>query len=238
VSTPSGIWPATPASCRPTRSTATTGSILPTKPGPIVEALCWNHGRRKFLELAGIAANARRGKNAPPVSPIALEAIKRIDALFAIEREINGVSAEERLAARRSRSAPLVAVLEGWMRAERAKLSRHNAVAKAIDYLLTRWPAFTRFLDDGRICLTNNAAERALRGLALGRKSWLFAGSERGAERAAIMYTLIQTVKLNDIDPQAWLADVLSRIAETPQNRLSDLLPWNWMSDRSSRAPA
>ena len=104
--------------------------------------------------------------------------------------------------------------------------------------MLTRWPAFSRFLEDGRICLTNNAAERALRGLALGRKSWLFAGSERGAERAAIMYTLIQTAKLNDIDPQAWLADTLSKIAETPQTRLSKLLPWNWMSDPRSRAAA
>ena len=208
------------------------------KPGPIVEALCWSHARRKFFELADIAANARRGKNAAPIAPIALEAVKRIDAIFEIEREINGVTAEERLAARRSRSAPLVAALEEWTRSERAKLSRHNAVAKAIDYMLTRWPAFSRFLEDGRICLTNNAAERALRGLALGRKSWLFAGSERGAERAAIMYTLIQTAKLNDIDPQAWLADTLSKIAETPQTRLGKLLPWNWMSDRRSRAAA
>ena len=104
--------------------------------------------------------------------------------------------------------------------------------------MLTRWPAFSRFLEDGRICLTNNAAERALRGLALGRKSWLFAGSERGAERAAIMYTLIQTAKLNDIDPQAWLADTLSKIAETPHTRLGKLLPWNWMSDRRPRAAA
>ena len=212
------------------------------RPGPILEALCWSHGRRKFFELADIAANARRGKDAWPISPIALEAVKRIDLVFDIEREINGLSAEERLAARRLRSAPLVAALEEWMRAERTKLSRHNAVAKAMDYMLTRWPAFTRFLDDGRICLTNNAAERALRGLALGRKSWLFAGSERGAERgaerAAVMYTLIQTAKLNDVDPQAWLADVLSRIAETPQSRLCELLPWNWTTARLARAAA
>ena len=114
------------------------------------------------------------------------------------------------------------------MRAERAKLSRHAEVAKAIDYMLTRWPAFTGFLDDGRICLSNNSAERALRGLALGRKSWLFAGSERGAERAALMYTLIQTAKLNNVDPQAWLADVLARIAGTSQTQLAELLPWNW----------
>src|SRR5271155_2973500 len=122
---------------------------------------------------------ARRGRTATPISPIAFEAVRRIDALFDIEREINGLSAAGRLAVRQERGTPLVAALEAWMRAERAKLSRHNAVAKAIDYMLTRWQAFTRFLDDGRICLSNNAAERALRGLALGRKSWLFAGSER-----------------------------------------------------------
>jgi transposase len=178
----SGISRASPASCRPTPMAATIGSIsLIANQAPIVEALCWSHSRRKFFELADIAANARRGRDASPISPIALEAVRRIDAVFDIEREINGFSAEDRLAARRLRIAPLIAALEEWMRAERAKLSRHNAVAKAIDYMLTRWPAFTRFLEDGPICLTNNAAERALRGLALGRKSWLFAGSERGA---------------------------------------------------------
>jgi transposase len=137
------------------------------KPGPVVEALCRSHARRKFFELADIAANARQGKNAPPISPIALEAVKRIDALFGIEREINGLSVGKRLAAAAGEERPLVAALEGWMRAERAKLSRHVAVAKAIDYMLTRWQAFTRFLDAGRICLSNNAAEHALRGLAL-----------------------------------------------------------------------
>ena len=114
------------------------------------------------------------------------------------------------------------------------KLSRHAGVAKAIDYMLTRWPAFTRFLDDGRICISNNAAERALRGLALARKSWLFAGSQRGAERAAFMLTLIYTAKLNGVDPQAWLADVLRRIADTPQPQLRHLLPWNWRASPSS----
>jgi transposase len=208
------------------------------KPSPIVEALCWSHARRKFFELADIAANTRRGKKATPISPIALEAVKRIDALFDIERDINGFSVEKRLAARHERSAALVAALEAWMRAERAKLSRHAAVAKAMDYMLTRWGAFTRFLNDGRTCLTNNAAERALRGLALGRKSWLFAGSERGAERAALMYTLIQTAKLNDLDPQAWLADVLARIADTPQTQLAKLLPWKWGPERSHKKAA
>jgi hypothetical protein len=114
------------------------------------------------------------------------------------------------------------------MRDERAKLSRHNAVAKAMDYMLKRWPAFAAFLADGRICLTNNTAERALRGIALGRKSWMFAGSDRGGQRAAAMYSLIVSAKLNDIDPQAWLADVLARIAEHPARRLGELLPWNW----------
>ena len=197
-------------------------------PGPVTEALCWAHGRRKFFELADIAANKRRGKRAPPISPLALEAVTRIDALFDIEREINGEPAERRLEERRERSAPLLADLEGWMRTRRAGLSRHASVAKAIDYMLKRWDGFASFLDDGRICLTNNAAERALRPLCLGRRSWLFAGSDRGGVRAAAMYTLIGTARLNDVDPQAWLADTLARIAETPQTRLEELLPWNW----------
>ena len=119
-------------------------------PGPVTEALCWAHGRRKFYELADIAAGKRRGKRAPPISPLALEAVKRIDALFDIEREINGETAERRLAVRRERSAPLVAELEDWMRMERAGLSRHASAAKAMDYMLKRWGSFARFLDDGR----------------------------------------------------------------------------------------
>jgi transposase len=196
--------------------------------GPITAALCWAHARRQFFELADIAANARRGKNAAAISPIALEAVKRIDALFDIERSINGQSAEERLRVRKEQSAPLLAALEGWLREQRSRLSRSSSVAEPIDYMLRRWDRFARFIDDGRICLTNNAAERALRGFALGRKSWLFAGSERGADRAAVMVTLIMTAKLNDVDPQAWLADVLARIADIPQPRLPELLPWNW----------
>ena len=190
--------------------------------------MCWSHARRQFFELADIAANARRGKNAPAISPVALEAVQRIDALFDIERNINGLSAEERLRVRQERSAPILAALEAWLREERSRLSRSASVAKPIDYVLRRWVRFVRFIDDGRVCLSNNAAERALRGFALGRKSWLFAGSERGAERAAAMATLIMTAKLNDIDPLAWLADVLGRIADIPQSRLPELLPWNW----------
>ena len=198
------------------------------KPEPITEALCWAHARRKFFELADIAANARRGKDAPPISPLALEAVRRIDAVFDLERAINGADAAHRLAVRQADAAPLVAELERWMRAERERLSRHAPVAKAMNYMLSRWPSFTRFLEDGRICLTNNAAERALRGVALGRKAWLFAGSERGGDRAAFMYTLIDTAKLNGVDPQAWLADVLARIADMPLSRLPELLPWKW----------
>ena len=124
------------------------------------------------------------------------------------------------------------------MRCLRSRLSRHAPVAEAIDYVLRRWPAFIRFLDDGRICLTNNAAERALRGFALGRRSWLFAGSERGADRAAAIATLIMTAKLNDVDPQAWLADVLARIADTPQSRLHELAPWKWKARQEIMASA
>jgi len=211
------------------------------KPGPIVEAACWVHARRPFFAMADLAENARRrvqGRTPGVISPLALEAVRRIDALFEIERSINGQSGEQRRAIRRELSAPLVADLESWLCEQRAKLSRGNDLAKAMDYLLKRWPAFTHFLDDGRICLSNNAAERALRGIALGRKSWLFAGSDRGGQRAATMYSLIVTAKMNDVDPQAWLADVLARIAGHPASRIDELLPWYWRprSEPHSRA--
>ena len=150
-----------PPLCSATRGIVraiTRSSICRPSPGSVIEALCWAHGRRKFYEFADIAANKRRGKRAPPISPLALEAVKRIDALFDIEREINGKPAGHRHAVRRERSAPLVAELEDWMRMERAGLSRHAAVAKAMDYMLKRWDSFVHFLDDGQICLTNNAA--------------------------------------------------------------------------------
>jgi hypothetical protein len=198
------------------------------QPAPIAEALCWAHARRKFFELADIAANSRRGKDAAPISPLALEAVRRIDAVFDLERAINGADAGLRFAVRQTEAAPLVTELERWMRSERERLSRHAPVAKAMNYMLSRWPSFTRFLEDGRICLTNNAAERELRGAALGRKAWPFTGSERGGDRAAFMYALIGTAKLNGVDPQAWLADVLARIADMPLSRLPELLPWNW----------
>ncbi|RYC28731.1 IS66 family transposase [Lichenibacterium minor] len=200
------------------------------KPAPIIEAACWAHARRKFFELADIegAARQRAQKKVAVIAPLALEAVRRMDELFAIEREANGRSASERLAVRSLRSAPIVAALEDWMRAERVRLPGAAPVAKAMNYMLDRWPSFAHLLDDGRVCMTNNAAERALRGLALGRKAWLFAGSNRGGQRAAFFNSLIVTAKLNDVDPQAWLADVLGRIASHPAQRLAELLPWNW----------
>jgi transposase len=197
------------------------------KPVPILEAACWSHGRRKFFDLA------KTGE-----APIAAEAVRRIDELFAIERAINGKAPEQRLAVRREKSAPLVTDLEIWIRQQRDLLSSGNDTAKAINYLLNRWAAFTRFLDDGRVCLTNNAAERALRGVAVGRRNWTFAGSDAGGHRAAAIYTLIETCKMNDVDPQAWLADVLARLPDHPASKVADLLPWNWKADQQSKVAA
>ena len=188
------------------------------KAGPIIEAACWAHARRKFFDLA------RLGK-----APIATEAVKRIDVLFAIEREINGVIPQERLRVRQERSRPLIIELQTWLREQRARLSKNSDTTKAINYSLNRWDAFARFLDDGRLCMSNNAAERELRAVALGRKNWTFAGSDEGGRRAAAIYTLIATAKLNDIDPQAWLADVLARLPDHPAKRIHELLPWNWL---------
>ena len=159
------------------------------KGGPIIEAACWAHGRRKFFDLARLTK-----------APIAAEAVKRIDVLFAIERDINGLTAQERLRVRQERSRSLIFELEAWLREQRARLSRNNDTTKAINYCLSRWDAFSRFLDDGRLCMTNNAAERELRVVAVGRKNWTFAGSDDGGRRAAAIYSLIATAKLNNID--------------------------------------
>lgn len=197
------------------------------RPGVILEAACWAHGRRKFFELAELQK-----------APVAIDAVGRIDALFAIEREINGKMPDERRAVRQERSKPLVDALETWLRQERKKLSSKAPVAKAIDYSLKRWRSFTRFLDDGRLCMSNNAAERAVRGIAVGRRNWTFCGSDSGGNRAAAMFTLIETCKLNGVDPRAWLADVLARIADHPARQIADLLPWNWASTRAAATQA
>ncbi len=204
-------------------------AVAATKEVPITFAFCHAHARRKFFELADIQKSARdRKRKGKPISPIALEAVKRFDALFEIERQINGLSAGERLAVRQEKSKPLFDEMHEWLTKERATLSRSSEVTEPIDYMLKRWEGFALFLEDGRVCLTNNAAERALRGVALGRKNWTFAGSQRGADRAAVMLTAITTCRLNDVDPKAWLADVLARIADHPVTRLHELLPWEW----------
>jgi transposase len=197
------------------------------KPGPIVEAMCWAHARRKFFDLA------RLNK-----APIAIEAVERIDALFAIERDINGKPPWERRRIRNEHSKPLVIELEKWLRQQHAKLSASNQVAKAIAHSLNGWSGLTRFLDDGRLCMSNNAAERALRCVAVGRRNWTFAGSDDGGRRAAAIYTLIETAKLNDIDPRAWLADVLARLPDHPAKRIGDFLPWNWKPQNAVAAAA
>lgn len=193
--------------------------------GRISEAACWAHARRKFYEIAELQK-----------APIAIEAVRRIDELFAIEREINGRPPDERVAVRQARSRQLAEGLKTWLDGERRKLSSKHRLAKAIDYLVKRWPAFTRFLDDDRVCLSNNAAERALRGFAVGRKNWPFAGSDSGGRRAAAILTLIETAKLNDVDPRTWLAHVLAHIADHPASKLDDLLPWNWDRERQAKA--
>jgi transposase len=196
-------------------------------PGAILEAACWAHARRKFFELAELQK-----------APMAIEAVKRIDALFEIERAINGLAPEKRLAVRRARSATLVAELQAWLAQCRARLSSKSAMANAIGYMTKRWAAFTRFLKDGHICMSNNAAERAIRGIAVGRKNWTFAGSDAGGHRAAAMYTLIETCKLNDVDPRAWLAHVLEKLPEHPATRIDELLPWSWEPAREQNRAA
>jgi Transposase and inactivated derivatives len=187
------------------------------EPGPILEAACWAHARRPFYKEARLKG-----------SPLAREVVTRMDAIFAAEREIWGRSADERLEFRQIHVAPLVNELEVHLRQQYGRLSRKSDLAKAINYMVSRWESFARFLDDGRICMTNNAAERRVRTVAIGRKNWTFCGSDRGGHRAAAMYSLIQTCRLNGVDPHAWLRDVIARISDHPQNRLHELLPWHW----------
>ncbi len=187
------------------------------KPAAVTEVACWAHVRRKFFDIH--TANA---------SPVAAEALRRISELYQIEEAVRGKPPDERRQRRQEHAAPLLANLRVWLDATLSKLSGKSELAKAIRYALSRWAALTRYAGNGQLEIDNNAAERAIRPLALGRKNWLFAGSNTGGERAAAIYTLIETAKLCGRDPQAYVRDILARIAAHPINKIAELLPWNW----------
>jgi transposase len=195
--------------------------------GRVMEAACWAHVRRKFFDISKAQS-----------LPVANEALDRIAALYAIESEIRGLPAAQRCAARRERSRPLLDAMKAWMDATLKRLSQKSETAKAIRYALTRWESLSRYCDDGRIEIDNNAAERALRCVALGRKNYLFAGSDAGGERAAMIYSLIGSAKLNGVNPEAYLREVLTRIAEHPITRIAELLPWNLQVSAVDLLPA
>ena len=186
-------------------------------PAPLTEVACWAHARRKIYDI-----------HVETKSPAAAQALEMIARLFAIEAGIKGKPPAERLAARRAKATPILAELRAFLDATMEKVSGKSSLAGAFRYAASRWTALTRYVDNGRLEMSNNAAERAMRPLALGRKNYLFAGSDEGGRRAAIIYTLIETARLNDVDPEAWLGDLISRIADHPNTKIDELLPWKW----------
>ncbi|RYG95918.1 MAG: IS66 family transposase, partial [Alphaproteobacteria bacterium] len=201
----------------------------PRKPGSpptIMEAACWAHARRKFFDLT------TSGK-----APIAEEALRRIGELYDIEKAIRGEPPDVRKAVRQHSSPRKVEALWLWLDDNLKRLPQKSGTAEAIRYALSRWKSLCRFLDDGTIEIDNNPTERAIRPIALGRKNWLFAGSDKGGERAAAILSLIETAKLNGLDPEAYLREVLTRIADHPINRINELLPWNVAAPSTSLGP-
>ncbi|OYR31830.1 putative transposase [Brucella lupini] len=185
----------------------------------IVEAACMAHVRRKFHDVIKLKP-----------SPIAEEALSRIGALYDIENRIRGMSADERLALRQHHARPVLDELKAWIEATLSTLPQKQKLAEAMRYALSRWAALSVYIDDGRVEIDNNIAERAMRPLGIGRKNWLFAGSDKGGERIANILTIIETVKLHGHNPEVYLTDVLTRFQDHPKDRLEDLLPWNWAS--------
>ena len=196
-------------------------------PAPLTEVACWAHARRKIYDV-----------HVETKSPAAAQALEMIAQLFAIEAGIKGKPPAERLAARRAKATPILSELCAFLDATMEKVSGKSSLAGAFRYAASRWTALTRYVGDGRLEMSNNAAERAIRPLALGRKNYLFAGSDEGGRRAAIMYTLIETARRNDVDPEAWLGDVISRIADHPNTKIDELLPWKWSAAGSQAIAA
>ncbi len=193
----------------------------------ITQVACMAHARRYFFDVYDTTK-----------SPIAEQALRRIQELYLIETEINGKPAEIRQAERQARAAPLLASFKSWAEAERRRLSSKTTLGRALQYSLSRWDALTRYTTDGRLAIDNNPAERAIRGIAMTRKNYLFLGSDEGGRRAAIFYTIIETAKLNGLDPQAYMADAIDRMAKGhPINRLAELLPWNWKAAQATKQP-